>query len=189
MAFIAVISHDGGWGTRCNRAGVCGPSDMIRPGEQVHNVHLERGIALEGVVQKILAAKPPNEKITKLFILAHGDSGVVFLPGQKEDPLKYLFFMTSAKFAPLREHFHPYQRAIELHCCGVASDTSILDAKGTVIPGTFKGDRKGQGYQFMKQLAMHTHCTVQGYINREFNSDRWTGPTVLVYPTRGLVRL
>src|SRR5262245_25420610 len=105
MVFIAAISHDTGWGTHCNRAGKCNiPNDMIRPGVQVRNVHLPQGIPLEGVVQMILAAKQPQEKITTLFIMAHGDSGRVALAGSGADPMTYLFYMTSAKFAPLRAH-------------------------------------------------------------------------------------
>jgi hypothetical protein len=72
--------------------------------------------------------------------------------------------------------------------CGVASATSIQDARGNLVPGTFKGDGNGVGYGMMRRLASVTPCTAQAYINPELGPDFWPGPSVLAYPNGGFVR-
>jgi hypothetical protein len=200
MPVIALVSHDyGGFAvqvTACNRkTGSCRPVDPILVDaagareRDVRWVRLPPEVELQSVVQMILDAKKPAEKITRLVMHAHGNYGAVALPGKQASPLKYLMRATASTFAPLRPHFHPFQRMIQIYGCGVASDTSVDDWKGNVVPGTFKGDGKGAGYLMMKELATLTACSVQAYINPSDGNSSWNDITVLVYPGGGYVRL
>jgi hypothetical protein len=199
MPVIAVVSHDYPWiatVTAYNRK-----TGVSRKEEQtlfdaagalerdVRWIHLAPEVELQAIVQMILDAKKPAEKITRLLMYAHGNFGMVALPGKQASLLKYLMRATASIFAPLRTHFHPFQRMIQIYGCGVASDTSVDDWKGTIVPGTFKGDGNGPGYLMMKELATLTSCTVQAYIDAAFGSTNHQGPTVLVYPGGGFVRL
>jgi hypothetical protein len=201
MPVIAVVSHDYPWSatvTACNRkTGVCRKVDPILVDaagareRDVRWVRLPPEVELQTVVQMILDAKRPAEKITRLALYAHGNFGMVLLPGRNANPLKFLMRATASIFAPLRPHFHPFQRMIQIYACGVASDTSIEDWKGNEVPGSFKGDGKGVGYLMMKELATLTGCTVQAYVSAAIGNDsyRGQGTTVLVYPGGGYVTL
>ena len=199
MPVIAVVSHDYPWiatVTAYNRK-----TGVSRKEEQtlfdaagalerdVRWIHLAPEVELQAIVQMILDAKKPAEKITRLVMHAHGNYGAVALPGKQASPLKYLMRATASTFAPLRPHFHPFQRMIQIYGCGVASDTSVDDWKGTTVDGTFKGDGNGLGYLMMKELATLTACSVQAYINPSDGNSSWNDITVLVYPGGGFVRL
>jgi hypothetical protein len=199
MPVIAIVSHDYPWTatvTACNRkTGVCRKEDPILVDaagareRDVRWIHLSAEVELPAIVQMILDAKKPAEKITRLLMYAHGNFGMVALPGKNASPLRFLMRATASLFAPLRPHFHTLQRMIQIYGCGVASDTSVDDWKGTIVPGTFKGDGNGLGYLMMKELATLTSCTVQAYIDPAYGTTTHQGPTVLVYPGGGFVRL
>jgi hypothetical protein len=89
-------------------------------------------------------------------------------------------------FAPLRDCFHPYRRMIHIHGCAVASETSVVPP---VTRGTFTGNPRGGGLQFMTELAKWTRCTVQGNIDAMWLGVCFFGDTVLAYPNGGFYRL
>jgi hypothetical protein len=197
MPAVAVVSHDSNLGMAYNKiTNVCRPmpprlTDAAGTVERdVCSIFLQPGVAMESVVQLIFGAKRPTETMAKLVLYSHGNNGMVLLGGQEPEYLgKALAERNANAFAVLRPHFHPLQRVIKIFACGVASDTSIVDAKGNPVQGTFKGDGKGIGYLMIKKLASVTDCPVEANINQELNIPTWKGPSVLVYPDGGLVQL
>ena len=188
MAVICVIAHDRVQHVPDRWTNQSKPIAPVLPERDVRYVHLTRGAPLEIVVQRILSAKRPDETIVKLYLLAHGDSGQVCLPGQYADPLEFLTLSTVDRFALLSPHFWTLHRQIEIHVSGVASDTPV-QRNGQLVPGTWKGDGSGAGYRFMKRLAEATGASVWGALNFEPNPARFGGRTVLVHPDGEFTRL
>jgi hypothetical protein len=188
MPVIYVISHDHARHAPDRETGRTGVIDPIFGERERRYVRLSRGAPLEDVVRQILGARAPGEKIARLCLLSHGDSGQVCLPGRDEDPLQFLTLSTVDVFAPLWPHFCTLRPRIEIHVSGVASDTPVL-RNGRPVPGTWKGDGTGAGYRFMRRLAEVTDATVCGYLDFGLNPPRPAGRTVLIYPDGEFTRV
>jgi hypothetical protein len=164
----------------------------LHPGKTIRRVIVRQQMTLETVVAQILDGKARAEKMELLRLCAHGDSGGIWLGlGLKTQ--------WTPSLAPLREHFvdRLTDKKVEIHGCGVASDTSILKPSADLIhprledtvPGTFGGQRDrvgfgGQGFMFLLSLAVVTMTRVEGAINvqaanRQF---RYFGDSVIVWP-------
>jgi hypothetical protein len=113
------------------------------------------------VVDRILKPIGAWQKIHVMRIVTHGDAGGMFLPGM----LTTRFI--SPEWRRLRSYFDPTAR-VELHVCGVASETSIIrpgaSAAGPrladVRPGTFSGAKDGVGLTFLRAVAATLGTTV-----------------------------
>ena len=98
---------------------------------------------------------------------------------RQEYPLLALRRANADAFAPLRAHFHAYQRLIHLYVCGMPGD-----AAGTKEGGS------GAGYLFMKELALQTGATIRSNLDGVLNlRDRFQSPSLLVYPEGGFTVL
>lgn len=139
------------------------------------------------IVDKVLAALG-TEKIQFIRILAHGNSGVLFFPGMANARL------IATEYSRFKPHFAPQPR-LEIHGCGVASDTSILKDDDVIIP-TIKDIVPGQfriwrqdhrGLQYLRRAAAVFGIPVVGGINTQvFKATGWDwsyiGDTLTVFP-------
>src|SRR6266700_21068 len=80
--------------------------------------------------------------IDGLFLVGHGNSGVVWL-GEGLGPVR------ATKFAKLRGTFSPQSLGIRVHGCACASSTDITRWHGT---GTKSNDPDSAGYKFLNNL-------------------------------------
>jgi hypothetical protein len=115
--------------------------------------------------------------IQLMRVCAHGNTGYVEL-GQG------LTQTGAGAFDVLKGCFAPRADGIEIHACGVASDTDILKngTKHTCVAGTYSPN--GVGYNFLKALAEAAGAPVRAAINcqqadRPFNYE---GQTMTVRP-------
>lgn len=161
-------------------------------GKTVRRVIVAEDMYLPEVVKKILGAKPSHEKLELLRVCAHGDSGGIWLG-------RGLKAQWTPALEPLREHFvdRLQGRKVEIHGCGVASDTSVLKPGADpfhprleeTVPGHFGGERDrvgfmGQGHTFLLSIAVVTMAPVEGAINVQAADRRFTyfGDSVIVWP-------
>src|SRR5262249_55417646 len=153
--------------------------------KKVGRIYVSETTTIPNVVSGILKmATDIGELIELLRLCGHGNSGVQQI-GQYPPGLN----QTSAShFRSLVGKFDSSGKGIELHGCGIASDTNIVkgvDKNDHAIckPGTDK--KGGVGYNFLKALADAAQVKVTGAINcqkADANYD-WEGATVTVGPT------
>jgi len=117
---------------------------------------------------------PKGDRIDKLQLLGHGDSGIMTIG--KEWDLKSI-----GPMCYLKPYFVEMAFGIQLLGCGVASSTSIRSGNRLTL-GTFS--ISGAGYQLMRTMARYTGVSVEAGIHVQVQ-DRWydiEGPAIRVYP-------
>ena len=116
--------------------------------------------------------------IDMLRLCAHGNAGYLQLGTG-------LTASTAVHFSALAPLFKE-NGAIEVHGCGVASNTNIYDDRwyslSTCYPGTYK--EGGIGHNFLKALASAAKVMVTGGVNCQTGDAqyRFEGPALTVMP-------
>lgn len=141
---------------------------------KVQNVVIPLGMPVEQIVELIIAAKPEDEKFSKLRLGSHGVPGMLCLAGQGNMPLME---SNAIELSPLREHFNLLAEGgdnygvILIHACKVASDFK------TAFGGSICG------LALLKKIAEVTNTPVQApYQDQPMNATKFQGPTLYVYP-------
>nr|WP_047572533.1 hypothetical protein [Methylobacterium sp. ZNC0032] len=127
-----------------------------------------------------------GQKIKAMRILAHGNAGQLAFPQMDDE------YTISSKFKALRSYFGPMAR-IEIHGCGVASETDIMrpgvdyrQARRTsdFKPGTFTGKNGGAGLSYLRRFASILNARVTGAVDVQHFDEQWSyeGRTVTVEP-------
>jgi hypothetical protein len=151
---------------------------FVYPGESIRTI-------VRDTKKNILEAKWGYYSVDMIRLCGHGDSGQLQLgEGLTES--------NADQFSELAVCMKPdYQRiGVEIHGCGVASDTSVLGASSTInnpicVPGSSQnGDR---GRNFLKKLAKAIGRHVKGGLNCQYVLDRYDdwkfeGPTITATP-------
>ncbi len=133
----------------------------------------------------ILNAKLGYQSVDMIRLCGHGDSGKLqFGMGLNES--------NAGEFSELAPFMKRdlYRVGVEIHGCGVGSDTSIIGRNATInnpacVPGsTQNGDR---GLNFLKKLAKAVNRNVVAGINCQtvyLQDENWKfeGPTLTVKP-------
>lgn len=132
----------------------------------------------------IVKANLGFQSVDMIRLCGHGNSGYLqFGEGLNES--------NAAAFSELALFMKPdlYAVGVEIHGCGVGSDTSISGARGAInnpecVPGsTQNGDR---GLNFLKKLAKAINRNVKAGLNCQtiYLYDNWgfEGPTITVKP-------
>jgi hypothetical protein len=135
------------------------------------------GSGMANVVTRILSFKRSTDVIHTLYLVAHGDCGLVMLgDGISINSLNFWKGLNGA--------FDSSSNGIEIHACGVASDTSVYLSDERTKPGT-EPSENGVGYVFLKALADTTGTRVQAAINpQKIDRDyHFEGPTITCYPS------
>jgi hypothetical protein len=138
-------------------------------------------------VNKVAAGR----KVRVMRMVSHGDSGGFMFPEL------WNVNLVSQKLAALRATFAPLGR-LELHGCGIASETSIVKpgarsdppSMRDVLPGTFAGRSNGRGLQYLRRLASVFNVPTTGAVNAQWVSGRdwgYEGDTVTVFPNAKFV--
>ena len=134
----------------------------------------------------ILQAKWGAGSIDMIRLCGHGDSGELQIgEGLNES--------NAAEFGELA----PYMKSdfsrvgVEIHGCGVGSDTSIVGSGGTVnspvcVPGSTQQEKNQKGLNLLAKLAKAINRNVKAGINCQlvYQYDNWKfeGPTLTVRP-------
>lgn len=127
-----------------------------------------------------------GDKVRTMRMLSHGNSGVFFFPDM------WNVNMLSQKYTGLRSIFASLGR-LELHGCGIASETSVLRAGADpqnpsprdIVPGTFAGRSSGVGLTYLRRVASIFNVPTTAAINAQLVSGRdWSfeGDTVTMFP-------
>jgi hypothetical protein len=128
------------------------------------------------------------KSLDMIRLCGHGNSGYVQL-GQG------LTKSTAGWFRDLAGFLKPdlSRDGIQIHGCGVGSDTSILGAASTItnpvcIPGSA---HKGKGYELLGELANAVKRNVTAGLDCQYVDDDWKfeGPTITVCPGGGYALL
>lgn len=174
------------------------PIREIKPGlhaqKTVRRLVVGPKVPIPETVRMIIDALASGEKIELLRLCAHGDSGGLILGSG-------LVSANTEGLRPLRLHMDTnaglQSKKVEIHGCGVASDTSVLKPNtnpthpgtGDVLPGSFSGQRDhvgfgGRGYMFLLSVAVCVMAKVEGAVNvQAANSGfRYQGQSVIVAP-------
>src|SRR5262245_10974129 len=139
--------------------------------KEIQNVFIPLYASPGMIVNRIISAKPAGKKLTYLKLVAHGEAGWLFLSGAPDPPIPPALPLAHDnvdEFARLRSHFDPLRGVIQLHGCGVASDTRIV-VGGTyghpiTIPGTWRGSGEGLTYKAALAQAESGGYTKLGYL-------------------------
>lgn len=125
-----------------------------------------------------------SNRMSVMRIMSHGNSGVFFFPGL------WNYNLIALEYAEMRPLFAPLAR-LELHGCGVVSETSVLKEganphsprRSDAVPGTFTGNKNGQGLRYLKRVASFFNVPTVGAVNVQ-PLDTWSyeGDTVTAYP-------
>jgi hypothetical protein len=174
------------------------PIRDVKPGlhgqRTVRKVVVGPSVPIPETVRMIVDAKAGGEKIELLRLCAHGNSGGLIL-GSGLVPANV------EALRPLQLHMDNgaaiRSKKVEIHGCGVASDTSVLkdDADPThpnladTLPGSYSGKRDrvgfgGQGYMFLLSVAVCVMAKAEGAVDVQVanNTFRYHGKTVIVDP-------
>src|SRR5262249_34729311 len=151
----------------------------VKPGlhgqKTVRKVFVGPTVPIPETVKMILDAKARSEKIELLRLCGHGNSGGLILGSG-------LVTANVDGIRPLQAHMADgaglRSKRVEIHGCGVASDTSVLTDSadpthpkpGDVLPGTWSGQRDrvgfgGRGFMFLLSLACTLMTKVEGAVN------------------------
>lgn len=125
-----------------------------------------------------------TDRISVMRIMSHGNAGSMFFPGLQD------YRVISMAYVDLRSLFTALGR-LELHGCGVASETDTLKPGVTTanprlsdsVPGTFIGSKNGRGLVYLKRVASFFNVPTVGAVNVQ-PLDTWSykGNTVTAYP-------
>lgn len=125
-----------------------------------------------------------TDRVAIMRIMSHGNSGVFYFPGL------WNYNLIALEYADLRSVFTPLAR-LEIHGCGIASETDVLKPganpqsprRSDAVPGTFTGNKNGQGLRFLKRVASFFNVPTVGAVNVQ-PADSWSyeGDTVTAYP-------
>jgi hypothetical protein len=136
---------------------------------------------VESTKQYISKAKLGHGSIDMVRLCGHGNTAYVQIgQGLQES--------TAGEFGALAGFLKAEAGAdgIQIHGCGVGSDTNILGPGGTIsapqcIPGTATG---GKGYKLLAKLANATKKNVTAGLNCQYVDSgwQWEGPTITVSP-------
>jgi hypothetical protein len=138
------------------------------------------------ILNAILRPFGPKFKIHIMRIVSHGDAGQLFFNGMTRAET------ISEEWRRLRSYFAP-TASLELHGCGVASQTSIVKdfapanspPQAYIKDGTFNGAENGLGLKFMRALSSKLGVQVTAGIDVQWSSaNDWTyeRDTVTVFP-------
>lgn len=140
--------------------------------------------SIPDVVNCIRSLSPKRGSITLLRLCAHGNTGYMELGKGLKKENAHFFGAISGLFKQLKDG----GRGIELHGCGIASSTNILDKSGEKDPNSkicVKGTYStgGVGYQFVHALAYAAEIPVKAAVNCQRADDKFIfeGPTVTLY--------
>ncbi|MGQ0541693.1 MAG: hypothetical protein ACT4O9_07575 [Blastocatellia bacterium] len=131
--------------------------------------------------QYILKAKLGFRSINMIRLCGHGNTAYVQI-GQG------LTESTADSFSDLSDFLtaDAFKDGIQIHGCGVGSDTNILGPGSTItnpvcVPGS---SSKGNGYKLLRKLAEVTNRNVTAGLNCQYVDDdwKWEGPTITVSP-------
>lgn len=174
------------------------PIRDVKPGlhgnKTVRKVVVGPTVPLPETVKKVIDALKSGETIELLRLCAHGDSGGLILGSG-------LVTGNVTGLGPLEPYMDKGEalrtKRVQIHGCGVASDTSILkDGADPVhpkledlLPGTYGGRRDrvgfgGRGYTFLLSVAVCLMTKVQGAVNFQSANPAflYQGKTILVDP-------
>jgi hypothetical protein len=125
-----------------------------------------------------------RDRMSVMRIMSHGNSGVFYFPGL------WNYNRIALEYADLRPLFAPLAQ-LELHGCGVVSETSVLKEGANpdsprlsdAVPGTFTGNRNGNGLRYLKRVASFFNVPTVGAVNVQ-PLDTWSykGETVTAQP-------
>lgn len=135
----------------------------------------------------ILEAKWGVGSVDMIRLCGHGDSGLLQIgEGLTES--------NAAEFGELAVFMKSdFSRVgIEIHGCGVGSDTSVLGSGGKInspvcVPGSTQQEKNQKGLNFLMKLAKAINRNVKAGLNCQWVSDRYDnwkfeGPTITVRP-------
>jgi hypothetical protein len=147
---------------------------------------IDPGTPAGEIVDRVLKPIGPDQKMHIMRMVSHGNTGHMEFP-RMEDPL-----LIGLEYQRFRNYFDPAAR-LELHGCGVASDTDIAKP-GTdfrhpkasdAVPGKFAGYTNGRGLTFLRRVANVFGVQVVGAVDvQHVSANRWEyeGDTVTVFP-------
>ncbi|NQT37015.1 MAG: hypothetical protein HQ581_05975 [Planctomycetes bacterium] len=148
------------------------------PWTTVESLKVNGKDSVSAIVTRI--SKLAKEKIDCLLLCAHGNTG--YLQLGKEG----LTANNAHVLRSLKGKFADDAKGIEVHGCGVGSDTNILkghDKKNNAVckPGTSGG---GNGFKFLKALATAAKAKATGALNCQYDdaSFSFEGPTITAKP-------
>lgn len=179
---LHLFGTDNGGIDRCFRADNGARVNGIRTDKHLFHV----GDDPRKVIDAILKPIGPRQRIRTIRVLAHGDAGGMLFPGLINVNL------VTPEWKRLIKCFEGRAK-VELHGCGVASETSIL-RPGTsamnpkfedIVPGTFTGKSTGRGLIFMRKVVATLGLQVTAGIDYQIStSNDWTfeHDTVTVLP-------
>ncbi len=127
------------------------------------------------VVNKALTTVEIGQKIMIMRILAHGNSGQLLFPWLLDTS------SISLEYQRFQYFFDPLAR-LEVHGCGVASDTPIPKSNGV---GKFAGYTSGNGLKYLRKMAQVFGVKVVAGIDEQYthrNNWGYDGDTVTVFP-------
>lgn len=137
-------------------------------------------------IVKVVTEKTRDRRIRVMRTVAHGNAGIYWFPGF------WNVHLVSQDFMKLTPLFAGIAR-LELHGCGLASETDILkpgiairDANETnTVPGTFTGRSTGAGLVFLRRIASIFKIPVVAGIDVQrvhLDTFDFQGDTVTVQP-------
>ena len=129
----------------------------------------------------ILESKLGYRSIDAIRLCGHGNSGYLQL-GEGLTESNAAEFKALANFLKA----DAYNDGIQIHGCGVGSDTSVVSPDSTInnpvcIPGTAS---KGKGYSLLRMLADSINRNVTAGLNCQYADEGWKfeEPTITVCP-------
>ena len=127
----------------------------------------------ENIVKGIIHSAGKRQSIWLLILVAHGNPGSLSLGGAID-------VRALSKFAPLRDYMTPGGPGIEVHGCGIASDTR-LDRHGR---GSHLSGRGGVGYNWVSTLARTVGVPVTAGLDDQILDElgRLEGTLITVQP-------
>jgi hypothetical protein len=150
------------------------------------------GIAdpIDTVLNALLPPKGPlgpNRKIEIMRIAAHGDAGHLIFPAMQNPNV------VSYRWGWLQSFYTPHTK-LEIHGCGVASQTSTLRSGANLsdpdisdtVPGTFWGRADGLGLIYLRKVARTFGIPVTAGIDYQVvepNNWEFEHDTVTVFPS------
>lgn len=124
------------------------------------------------------------DRMHVMRIMSHGNSGIFYFPGL------WNYSQIALEYADMRPLFAPLAQ-LELHGCGIVSETSVLKEGANpqsprlsdAVPGTFTGNKNGQGLRYLKRVASFFNVPTVGAVNVQ-PLDTWSykGDTVTAQP-------
>ena len=137
------------------------------------------------VINAVKSIVGVNDRVRVMRLVGHGDAGIFLFPYMVKH------YLISPEYVQLRKVFSAIAR-LEIHGCGVASETSILKPGVAMnranvhntVPGRFHGNSNGAGLVYLKRVAAIFNVPTTAAINLQYANYDWgfEGDTVTVYP-------